>query len=144
MQTLYACLLSIVWLSVSELALANTWPEFRARWMDRDEVSQPRFEQDSVIQTVADHPLGRGDRFGSEARNRSVTEAKESRATTQIDRERSHESARSNNTPLSLGNDHDHPFDSVHNPSHHPDPWWGRRVEGDPMIKGLNRSPSGK
>lgn len=144
MRKLYACLLSIVWFSLSALVLANTLPEFGVRWVDRDEVSQPRFKQDSVVRTVADHRLGRDDRFGMDERNRSVRETKEIRATTETDRERSHEPARSNNTPLSLSNDHDHPFDSVHNPSHHPDPWWGRRTEGDPMIKGLNRSPSGK
>ena len=144
MRNTCTCLLSVVWFMVPALALANRWPEFGARWSDHDRDAYAWFEQDSMIRTVADHRLGRDNRFGMDERNRSVRETKESRATTQIDRERSHEPARSNNTPLSLGNDHDHPSDSVHNPSHHPDPWWGRRVEGDPMIKGLNRSPSGK
>ncbi len=144
MRNTYACLLSVMWVTVPVLASANTWPEFGARWVDRDEVSQPRFKQDSVVRTVADHRLGRDDRFGSEAHNRSSREAKESRATTDTGRERSHESARSDKTPLSLSKDYDHPFDSVHRPAQRPDPWWGRRTEGDPMIKGLNRSPSGK
>ena len=144
MQTLYACLLSVVWFTIPALASANTWPGFGATWSDHDRVTQLWFEQDSVIQTVADHRLVRDDRFGIDTRDRSVREAKESRATAETGRERSHEPTRSNNTPLSLSNDHDHPFDRVHNPSHRPDPWWGRRVEGDPMIRGLNRSPSGK
>ncbi len=144
MRNIYTCLLSVVWFMVPALALADTWPEFGARWMDRDEVSQPRFEQDSVIQTVADHRLGRDDRFGMDERNRSVRETKESRATTDTDRQRSHEPTRSGSTPQSFSDVRDQSSNSVHSPSHRPDPWWGRRTEGDPMIRGLNRSPSGK
>ena len=144
MQNIYACLLSVACFTVPALASANTWPEFGARWMDRDGVSQLWFEQDSVIQTVTDHRLGRDDRFRMDERVRSSSETKESRATTDTDRDRSHKSAHPNNTPLSLSNDHDHSSNSVHSPAHRPDPWWGRRVEGDPMIRGLNRSPSGK
>lgn len=144
MRNTCACLLSVVWFMVPALALANMWPEFGARWSDHDRDAYPWFERDSMIRTVADHRLGRDNRFSIDARDRSGREAKESRAAAETDRPRSHESARSHNTPLSLSNDHDHPFDGVHNPPHHPDPWWGRRTEGDPMIKGLNRNPSGK
>lgn len=144
MQNIYACLLSVVWFTVPALASANTWPGFGASWMDRDGVSQPWFEQDSVIQTVADTWLGRDDRFGIDERGRGSREIKESRATAETDRDRSHESARAGNTPQSFSDVRDHPSNSVHSPSHRPDPWWGRRVEGDPMIRGLSRSPSGK
>jgi len=112
--------------------------------MDHDGVSQPWFEQDSVIQSVADHRLGRNDRFGMNERDRSARETKESRATAETDRQRSHESAHSGDTPQSFSDVRDHSSNSVHSPSHRPDPWWGRRTEGDPMIRGLNRSPSGK
>lgn len=144
MRNIYACLLSVMWFTVPALVSANTWPDFGARWSDRDTVTQGWFEQDFEIQTVADTRLGRDDRFGMDERNRSVRETKESRATTDTDRERSHESAHSGNTSQSFSDVRDHPSNSVHSPSHRPDPWWGRRVEGDPMIRGLNRSPSGK
>ena len=148
MRNIYACLLSVVWFMVPVLASANTWPGFGVRGIDRDTVAQGWLKQGVWIRTVADPQMDRRDQFDMDERNRSVREAKESRAITQPARERSHEPARSNNTPLSLSNDHDHLFDSVHRPSHRPshrpDPWWGRRVEGDPMIRGLNRSPSGK
>ncbi|HBR51492.1 MAG TPA: hypothetical protein DEA71_15575 [Nitrospira sp.] len=144
MQTLYACLLLGVWFTAPALASANTWSEFGARWSDHDRVTQLWFEQDSVIQTVADHQLGRGDRFGMDERVRSSRETKESRVTAETDRQRAHESARSGNTPQAFSDVHDHSSNSIHSPAHHPDPWWGRRVEGDPMIRGLNRSPSGK
>lgn len=144
MQNIYACLLSVVWFTVPAPVSANTWPEVGARWIDHGTRSQPWFEQDSVIQTVADTRLGRDDRFGMDERNRSVRETKESRPKAETDRERSHESARFGNTPQSFSDVRDHSSNSVHSPSHRPDPWWGRRSEGDPMIRGLNRSPSGK
>lgn len=144
MQNRYACLLSVVWVTIPALASANTWPGFGASWMNRAGGSQPWFEQDSVIQTVADHRLGRNDRFRMDERVRSSGETKESRATAETDRERSHESTRSGDTPQSFSDVRDHSSNTVHSPSHRPDPWWGRRTEGDPMIRGLNRSPSGK
>jgi hypothetical protein len=109
--------------------------------MDHDGVW---FEENSVIQSVADHRLSRDDRFGMDERVRSSRETKESRATAETDRHRSHESTHSGNTPQSFSDVRDHSSNTVHSPSHRPDPWWGRRVEGDPMIRGLNRSPSGK
>lgn len=142
MRNKCACLLSVVWFIVPALASANTWPEFGARWTDRDAVSQLRFERDSVIQTVADHRLGRRDRFRMNERGRSSSETKESRANAETGRESPHESTR--NTPRSFSDVRDHPSNSVHSPSRRPDPWWGRRSEGDPMIRGLNRKPSGK
>lgn len=144
MRNTCVCLLSVVWFIVPAPASANTWPGFGAGWMDRDEVSQPRFEQDSVTQTVADHRLGRDDRFGIDERVRGSREMQESRVTAGTDRNRSHDSTRSGNTPQSFSDVRDQSSNSVHSPSHRPDPWWGRRTEGDPMIKGLNRSPSGK
>lgn len=144
MRNIYACLLSVVWFTVPTLASANTWPGFGTSWMDREGGSQPLFDQNSVIQTVADHRLGRDDRFGIDERVRGSRETQESRATTETDRNRSHEPTRSGNTPQSISDVRDHASNSVHSPSHRPDPWWGRRVEGDPMIRGLNRSPSGK
>ena len=144
MQNRCACLLSVVWFTIPALASADTWSGFGASWMDRDEVSQPWFKQNSVIETVADHRLGRDDRFGMDERVRSSRETQESRATPETDRNRSHESARSGNTPQSFSDIRDHSSNTVHSPSHRPDPWWGRRTEGDPMIRGLNRSPSGK
>ena len=144
MRNTCAYLLSVVWFSILALASANTWPEFGARWTDRDAVSQLWLERDSVIQTVADHRLGRRDRFRMNERGRSSSETKESRANAENGRERSRGSARSNNTPQSFSDVRDHPSNSVHSPSRRPDPWWGRRSGGDPMIKGLNRSPSGK
>lgn len=144
MRNTCACLLSVVWFTVPAPASANTWPEFGVRWMDRDGVSRPWYERDSVIQTVADTRLGRDDRFDMGERNRSVTETRESRPKAESDRGRSHGSARSDNTTRSLSNVRDHPSDSVHSPSRRPDPWWGRGTEGDPMIKGLSRKPSGK
>ena len=143
MQNIYACLLSVVWFTIPALASANTWPEFGASWMDRDGVTQLWFEQDSVIQSVADHRLSRDDRFGMDERVRSSRETKESRATAETDRNRSHESTHSGNTPQSFSDVRDHSSKTVHSP-HRPDPWWGRRVEGDPMIRGLNRSPLGE
>ncbi|MGE0645304.1 MAG: hypothetical protein AB7P24_16715 [Nitrospira sp.] len=144
MRNIYVWLLSIVWVTVPVLASANTWTGFGASWSDRDRVSQLWFEQDSVIQTVNDHRLGPDDRFRMEERVRSSSETQQSRATTDTGRERSHESDHSGNTPPSFSDVRDHPSNSVHSPSHRPDPWWGRRTEGDPMIRGLNRSPSGK
>jgi len=144
MRNIHVCLLSVVWFMVPALTSANTWPEFGARWIDRDEGSQLWFKQDSVIQTVADHRLRRNDRFGMDERVRSSREPMESRATAETDRDGSHGSARSNNTPQSFSDVRDHPSNSVHSPRHRPDPWWGRRSEGDPMIRGLNRKPSGK
>lgn len=143
MQNLYACLLLVVWITIPMPTSANTWPGFGASWMDGDGGSRPWFEQNSVIETVADHRLGRDGGFGMAERERGSREIKESRATAAADRNRSHEPARSGNTPQSFS-DVRESSKSVHSPSHHPDPWWGRRVEGDPMIKGLNRSPSGK
>lgn len=144
MRNIYVCLLSAVWFTVPAVASANTWPGFGTGWMDRHGVSQPWFEQDAVIQTVTNHRLRRNNRFGMDDRVRSSRETKENRATAQTDRERSHGSTRSNKTPQSFSDVRDHPSNSVHSPSRRPDPWWGRRSEGDPMIKGLNRSPSGK
>lgn len=144
MRNICLCLVSVVWFTVPASASADTWPGFGASWKDRAEVSQPWFEQNSMIQTVADHRRGRDDRFGMDERVRDSRETQESRATTETDRNRSHESARSGNTPPSFSDVRDHSSNSVHSPAHHPDPWWGRRVEGDPMIRGLNRSPSGK
>ena len=144
MQNLYACLLSVVWVTIPALASANTWPGFGATWSDHDRVTQLWFEQDSVIQTVADHRLGRDNRFGMDERVRSARETKESRATAETDRNRTHEPTHSGDTPQSFSDVRDHSSNTVHSPSHHPDPWWGRRTEGDPMIRGLNRSPSGK
>lgn len=144
MQNIYACLLSVVSFMVPAPASANTWPGFGAKGMDRDEVSQLWFKQDSVIQTVDDHRLGRDDRFGMDERVRGSREMQESRVTAGTDRNRSHDSTRSGNTPQSFSDVRDQSSNSVHSPAHHPDPWWGRRMEGDPMIRGLNRSPSGK
>ncbi|MDR4470623.1 MAG: hypothetical protein MRJ68_20355 [Nitrospira sp.] len=98
MRNIYVCLLSVVWCAVPVPASANTWTGFGASWMDRDGGSQLWFEQDAVIQTVADHRLGRDDRFRREERVRSSRETTESRATTDTDRERSHESDHSGNT----------------------------------------------
>ncbi|HBH81812.1 MAG TPA: hypothetical protein DDY39_18455 [Nitrospira sp.] len=144
MRIIYACLLSIVWFTIPASVSANTWLGFGASWMDREGGSTLLFDQNSVIQTVADHRLGRDDRFGMDERVRSSRETKESRVTAETDRNRSHEPARSGNTPQSFSDVRDQSSNSVHSPSHHPDPWWGRRVEGDPMIRGLNRSSSGK
>lgn len=141
MRNTYACLLLVVWFAIPAPVSADTWPGFGVSWMDHGGVW---FEESSVIQSVADHRLGRDDRFGMDERVRSSRETKESRATAETDRHRSHESARSGNTPPSFSDVRDHSSNSVHSPAHHPDPWWGRRVEGDPMIRGLNRSPSGK
>ena len=144
MRIIYACLLSVVWFTVPASVSANTWPGFGASWMDREGGSTLLFDQNSVIQTVADHRLGRDDRFGMDERVRSSRETKESRVTAETNRHGSHESARSGNTPQTFSDVRDHSSNSVHSPSHRPDPWWGRRVEGDPMIRGLNRSSSGK
>ena len=144
MQNIYACLLSVVWFTVPTLASANTWPGFGATWSDHDRVTQHWFEHDSVTQTVADTRLGRDDHFSMDERARSSRETKESGATAETDRERSHESERSDNTARSSSNVLDRSYDTVHSPSHHPDPWWGRRVEGDPMIRELSRKPSAK
>ena len=143
MRNLYACLLSVVWGTVPAPVSADTWPGSGAGWSGQDGITQSWFEQNSVIQPVADHRLGRDDRFGMDERVRSSRETKESRVTAETDRNRSHEPARSGNTPQSFS-DVRESSKSLHSPSHHPDPWWGRRMEGDPMIKGLNRSPSGK
>lgn len=45
---------------------------------------------------------------------------------------------RSYNTPLGPSFDM---HDSVNGHSDRPDPWWGRRPEGEPMLKDLNRDP---
>ncbi|MFO0700779.1 MAG: hypothetical protein U0236_16275 [Nitrospira sp.] len=39
-----------------------------------------------------------------------------------------------------LGPSFDMP-DSVNGHSDRPDPWWGRRMEGDPAVKELSRDP---
>lgn len=144
MRNLYACLLSVVWVTVPAQASADTWPGFGASWSGQDGITQSWFDQNSVIQTVADHRLGRDDRFGIDERVRGSREMQESGVTAGTDRNRSHDSTRSGNTPQSFSDVRDQSSNSVHSPAHRPDPWWGRRTEGDPMIRGLNRSPSGK
>lgn len=143
-RIIYACLLSVVWSTLPALVSANTWPDFGARWIDRDAVTQGWFEQDSMIRSVAETRLHRDDRFGMDERERGSRETKESRAKADIDRDRSHESARSGNTTQSFSDVRDHPSSSVYSPSRRPDPWWGRGTEGDPMIRGLSRKPSGE
>lgn len=57
MRNTYACLLSVGWFTVPAPVSANAWSKFGARWSDRDRVTQGCFEQDSLIQTVADTRL---------------------------------------------------------------------------------------
>lgn len=109
MRNIYACLLSVVWFMVPVLASANTWPGFGVREIERDIVTQGWLKQGGWTRTLADPWMDRRDQFGMDERNRSVREAKESRAITQTDRERSHEPARANNTPLSFSDVRDHP-----------------------------------
>lgn len=137
MRVLYACLLSVIWFTLPTSASANTWAHVGERWSDRDTVDHGWFEQDTLIHRVTDPSFA--DHFGLNlGRDRDKRESERDRGS---DSAISGKGMRSYDTPL--GPSFDIP-DSVDGHSDRPDPWWGRRTEGEPMLKDMrdvNRDP---
>ena len=133
MRRIYACLLMLSWVVVPVFAsahAANGIPYSEGSW----KVGNP------FILKVQDWEKERGGpgifSYGSEMfrefRDRSSERDRQS------DSAISGTGMRSYDTPL--GPSFDMP-DSVNGHSRTPDPWWGRRPEGDPMIRELSRGP---
>lgn len=130
-------LMMLGWFTVPGFVSADWSPYSQRYWTDRHTVDRGMLERDSLINRV-DFPTFH-DAFG-------LTLGKD-KDTRESERDRGSDSAvsgkgmRSYDTPL--GPSFDMPA-SVNGHSDRPDPWWGSRTQGEPMLKdlkNLNRDP---
>lgn len=134
MRQIYVPLMILGWFAVSDFVSAD-WPtSSQNSRTDRHTVDRGLLERDSLIHRVESPRFE--DHFGlSLGRDRGRSESEPDR------RSDSGQGTRSYGT--FLGPSFDMP-DSVDGHSRRPEPWWGRRGEGEPMLKDLkdlNRDP---
>jgi hypothetical protein len=137
MKPISVSLVMLLWFAVPAFVSAD-WSTYSQRdWADRHTVDRGLTEQDSLIHRV-DFPTFH-DAFGlTLGRDKDKRESERDRGS---DSAISGKGMRSYDTPL--GPSFDMP-DSVDGHSRMTDPWWGRRGEGEPMLKDLkdvNRDP---
>lgn len=139
MKQTYVSLIMLVmmmlgWFAVPDFVSADGSMSSQISRTDRHTVDRGLLERDSLIHLVESPRFE--DHFGlSLGRDRGRSES---------DRDRQSDSAASGTGTQSydtfLGPSFDIP-DSVDGHSRMSDPWWGRRGEGEPMLKDLNRDP---
>lgn len=137
MRQIYVSLMILGWFALPDFVSAD-WSTYSQRyWTDRHTVDRGLLEQDSLIHRVESPTFE--DHFGlSLGRGRGKSESEPDR---QRDSAVSGPGMRSYDT--FLGPSFDMP-DSVNGHSDRPEPWWGRRTEGEPMLKDMkdvNRDP---
>mgnify|MGYP001352494237 CR=1 FL=1 len=129
MKPVYVSLMILAWFAVPNFVSADWSTYSQQYWVDRG-----LLERDSLIHRVESPAFE--DHFGlSLGRDRGRSESEPDR------RSDSGQGTRSFDT--FLGPSFDKP-DSVDGGSRRAEPWWGRRPEGEPMIKDmkdLNRDP---
>jgi hypothetical protein len=129
MRPIYVSLMILGWFAIPNFVSADWSTYSQQYWADRG-----LFERNSLIHRV-DFPTFH-DAFGLQlGRDRDKHESERDRGS---DSAVSGRGMRSYDTPLGLSFDMP---DSVNGHSRTPDPWWGRRTEGEPMLKDLNRDP---
>lgn len=129
MRQIYASLVILGWFAVPNFVSADWSTYSQQYWVDRG-----LLERDSLIHRVEAPEFQ--DHFGlSLGRDRGRSESDRDRGS---DSAASGKGTRSYDTPL--GPSFDMPG-SVDGHSRRPEPWWGRRPEGEPMLKDLNRDP---
>lgn len=138
MRNIHAYLLSVIWFAVPVSVLAGTLPQPGGRWTEHDTVNHGGFEQDPLIHHVAERWMGGYDPLSTYA---SDLRTKDRNVKDESDRERSRDSDIEDKGVLSYDQLLQRSFDSVNGHSTWTDPWWGRRSEGDPMIRELSREP---
>ena len=134
MRQIYVSLMILGWFAVPSFVFAD-WSTYSQRyWTDRHTVDFRLAEHDSLIHRVESPRFE--DHFGlSLGRGRGKSESETGR---QSDSAASSKDTRSYDT--FLGPSFDMP-DSVNGHSDRPEPWWGRRTEGEPMLQDLPRDP---
>lgn len=134
MRQIYASLMILGWFAVPDFVSADWSMSSRT---DRHTIDRSLLERDSLIHRVESPTFQ--DHFGlSLGRGRGKSESEPDR---QSDSAVSGQGMRSYDT--FLGPSFDMP-DSVNGHSDRLEPWWGRRPEGEPMLKDLkdlNRDP---
>jgi hypothetical protein len=133
MRNIYAYLLSVVWFTVPVTVLAGTMPQPGERWSDRSTVVQDWLEQDPLIHAVVERWYDRFPTYTDLGNKERMDEAARDR---EKDADSSGKDTRSYDNVLSPSFDMPN---SVNGYSPSSDPWWGRRPEGDPMIRELSR-----
>jgi hypothetical protein len=138
MKGIYVSSITLVmmlgWFAVPDFVSAD-WSTYSQRyWTERHPADRGLLGRDSLIHHVDFSAFH--DHFGlTLGRDKEKRESERDRGS---DSALSGKGMRSYNTPL--GPSFDMP-DSVNGHSRTPDPWWGRRTEGEPMLKDLNRNP---
>ncbi len=134
MRQIGVSLMILGWFAVPGFVFADWSAYFQRHWTDRHTIDRGLLERDSMIHRVESPTFE--DHFGlSLGRDRGRSESEPDR------RSDSGQGTRSYDTFLSPS------FDmpgSVHGDSDRLEPWWGRRPEGEPMLKDLkdvNRDP---
>jgi hypothetical protein len=138
MRNIYAYLLSVVWFTVPVSVLASTMPQPGERWTDRYTVDQGWFEQDPLIHAVVERWFDRFPRYTDLGTKERMDEAARDR---EKDADSSGKDSRSYDNVLSPSFDTIDGHSSINGHSPNPDPWWGRRSVGDPMVRELSREP---
>ncbi len=137
MRVLSACLLAVVWFTLPTSASAKTWPHIGGQWSDRSTIAQDWLEQDPLIHAVVERWFDRFPTYtdlGTKERTDEAARDRENDAASGKD-------SRSYDKALSPSFDRIDGHSSVNGHSPSTDPWWGRRSEGDPMIRELSRKP---
>jgi len=134
MRQIYVSLMILGWFAVPSFVIAD-WSTYSQRsWTDRHTVDRGLLERDSLIHRVESPTVE--DHFGLMlGRDRGKSESERDR---QSDSAIAGEGMRSYDTFLDPSFDIP---DSVHGHSDRPEPWWGRRTEGKPMLEDLPRDP---
>ena len=134
MRQIYVSLMILGWFAVPDFVSADWSMSSRT---DHHRVDRRLLERDSLIYRVESPAFE--DHFGLMlGRDRGKSESERDRRS---DSAISGEGMRSYDTFLDPSFDIP---DSVHGHSDRPEPWWGRRGEGEPMLKDLkdvNRDP---
>ncbi len=135
MRQIYVSLMILGWFAVPNFVSAGWSTSPQISRTDRHTIDCVVIERDSSIRRVSEQR-----RF----ENHFDLSLGRDRGRSQSDRERQSDAASSGTGTRSydkpLGQSFDMPG-SVDGHSGRPDPWWGRRPEGEPMLKDLNRDP---
>lgn len=135
MRQMYIPLMILGWF-IGPVVVSADWSIY-SQWRDRHTIDLGVIDQNSLIHRI-DSPTFH-DAFGLMlGRGRDTRESERDRGS---DSAISGRGIRSYDTPL--GPSFDIP-DSVDGHSNRPDPWWGSRTQGEPMLKDLkdvNRDP---
>jgi hypothetical protein len=130
MRQIYVSLMILGWFAVPGFVSADWSMSSHISRADRHTADRGVLERDSLIHRVQSPQFK--DHFGlSLGRDRGRSE---------LERDRESDSAASGEGMRSPGPSVDMPG-KVDGDSRGPDPWLGRRPEGEPMIKDLNRNP---